>query len=243
MNTGFILTSSRDENPERKTKLPAIQISGGDELIFPMDEISLGTWIVNSRSGRSACLLNGAFVKHRSKKEYAKSRGRIPLEIFNFQNNWDFILHSDFRGVAPFTLVLIDQKIPVQIIVLIWDGQRKHAQILDPQLPQLWSSSTLYSTSLHAQRKCNFMEWIRHQHHPNSLEMVRYHQEVFTVNPENVKFKKNGIRTVSISQIMRTERENIFNYFGSEFKTGNSYSLKGPVLEFNNITEYHSRLV
>ena len=59
---GFVLISSRDEKPGRKTMRP----ENDHGMLYPKDAVAGGTWISVDESGRVGCLLNGAFEKHES---------------------------------------------------------------------------------------------------------------------------------------------------------------------------------
>ena len=47
-NDGFILTSNRDEQPNRITHPPLTVVEDETTLLFPKDEIAGGTWIGTS---------------------------------------------------------------------------------------------------------------------------------------------------------------------------------------------------
>ena len=65
-NNGFVLTSNRDEAPDRVSLAPDFYLVDGIKLLFPKDKMG-GTWIGVSEKNRVVCLLNGAFEKHERK--------------------------------------------------------------------------------------------------------------------------------------------------------------------------------
>jgi len=69
--TGFLLTSTRDEQAVRPTLAPKKYSVNGIDLVYPKDELAGGTWIAANNSGRYACLLNGAYKKHLRQANYA----------------------------------------------------------------------------------------------------------------------------------------------------------------------------
>ena len=87
----YIFTHNRDEKLTRKSSLPPKERCFGDKkLIYPVDSDKNGTWFCCDKSNKVACILNGAFEKHKSNPPYKKSRGVIVLESFlnNSFENW-----------------------------------------------------------------------------------------------------------------------------------------------------------
>ena len=194
VDTGFILTSNRDENPSRETSAPQkIQLDTGEELTAPVDLENKGTWIAVSNKNRVACLLNGAFIKHERKLPYRMSRGQIVLDSFRSKSFTDFINDIDLHNIEPFTLVLADE---TKLQVLIWDGSEKHHQNLDINKTHLWSSSTLYTREVHNDKLTFFNNFIEKSDlKPESILELHglNYDNIFILNKEQVK-------TVSITQ-------------------------------------------
>ena len=107
-NNNFILTSNRDEHPNRITIPPKKYVENGVEMFFPKDEKAGGTWIGFSDKNRMICLLNGAFKNHIKKKNYKKSRGVIAKEVLQSNNFLKFINELDLNGIEPFTIIIVD---------------------------------------------------------------------------------------------------------------------------------------
>jgi hypothetical protein len=58
----------------------------------------------------------------------------------------DYIL----EGIAPFTLLILENN---TFIELVWDGFKRHVKALPTDIPQIWSSVTLYPPEVRAWRK------------------------------------------------------------------------------------------
>jgi len=147
--SGFILTHNRDEAPSRSPQSIVRENKlDGNTLLFPRDKKAGGTWIATTRHGRTACLLNGAFVKHHHSPPYRRSRGLILLDFFEWAEPDDFFQLYDFEGVEPFTMLVFAQNklsessIP-RVIEFRWDGQIRHLKNLPAHEAHFWCSSTL----------------------------------------------------------------------------------------------------
>ena len=77
----FVLTSNRDEAPNRISLAPDFYTINKTKVLFPKDELSGGTWIGLSEKSRMVCVLNGGFVYHNRKSEYRLSRGIVAKDF------------------------------------------------------------------------------------------------------------------------------------------------------------------
>jgi uncharacterized protein with NRDE domain len=202
---GYYFTSSRDERISRTTIPPVKYSVNGIDLYFPKDELAGGTWIATNLSGKTACLLNGAFSNHTKEKSYKKSRGLVLLESFNFKNITDFANGTDFNQVEPFTLLIIDFSISQikHFDEFRWDGKNKHLKSLPLTEIQLWSSATLYPQQVQELRRSLFDNWIEKHKHFEDKMILDFHNRKHGLNPTDdilMQGYKN-LRTLSISQI------------------------------------------
>jgi len=215
-NSGFFLTSSRDEQNTRPTLPPKKHIINDQELYFPKDEVAGGTWISVSKQNRAACLLNGAFKKHERKEKYAKSRGIILLESFNYKNINTFVEEINLTGVEPFTLLLIDYNSPslIEFIELRWDEKEKHIKMLNTLTPQIWSSATLYNSDAIQKRKLVFDQWVKKHPSPTSTDIQKFHNQKHGLQSSIAFLMKrdNNLMTLSISQIIFEKESVRLNY-------------------------------
>ena len=202
---GFYLTSNRDESPERETlNIQHIKLPNGNQINAPIDQEKKGTWIASDENGKVACLLNGGFEKHKRKLPYRKSRGYFVLEAFEYDSFSEFIDQTNLNNIEPFTIILIDNFLQV----LVWDGEKKHRLMQDKNVPQLWSSSTLYTREEHIEKHHFFMNSLKTTQ-PNSKSILKMHglsnSTPFILNLPHVK-------TVSITQFVMNSKKSELTY-------------------------------
>ena len=202
-NNNFILTSNRDEAPLRKTIPPKEYVENGITLTYPKDELAGGTWIGLSEKKRLVCLLNGGFVIHKRKAPYKMSRGIIVKKILSEENAVSFINDFNFEGIEPFTLVLVDWFVGLNTYELVWDGETKHFKELS-QEPVIWSSSTLYTEEMKAQRKEWFANWLLNRNEFSQEEILEFHQnENLGDKGTSPKMKREFVETVSVTSVKK----------------------------------------
>jgi hypothetical protein len=196
----FILTSNRDENPERVTLEPGqhITIRETETIICPKDSKAGGSWIAMSSDGRIACLLNGAFKKHQHQPPYSRSRGLIVMEYFSYPTAIDFHNRVDLTGVENFTLLMLQDGM---VYEMRWDGQEKFFLLKDEEEPALWSSCTLYDEETAAAKEFKFQHWIESKETVTPPEIVHFHGYK---NPEGFLLDLPMVKTVSITCIKKT---------------------------------------
>ncbi|HLW62129.1 MAG TPA: NRDE family protein [Flavobacterium sp.] len=157
----FVLTTNRDEQPERKTIPPMEYNHNGTTLIYPKDQKAGGTWVGANSKGRVASLMNGGKTPHIRKESYRLSRGVVMTELLQANDVLTFLKTFDFRGIEPFTLVLIDPQNEsntdkFKAYELIWDEEKLHLKTL-PWETQIWSSTPLYTRKVHQNR----IKWLQ----------------------------------------------------------------------------------
>lgn len=201
---GFVLTSNRDEAPERSATIIKKVDKEGYTLFFPQDKGAGGSWIAMDDRGRLICLLNGGFVKHKHQPPYKKSRGVMVLEYFDFATGTDFLAHYDFLGMEPFTLVICDEGI---LRELIWDGEAAYINRLDENQSHIWASATLYNEEWKNKRKQWLMDWQQKYPHSSPSDIWRFHHEAGEGNVENdVVMNRNEIvKTIGVTQVIRNQ--------------------------------------
>jgi uncharacterized protein with NRDE domain len=206
-NNNFILTSSRDEKPGRKTIFPKIYKEEDVDLLFPKDKIAGGTWIGISSKKRLVCLLNGGFKKHIRKPSYTMSRGVIVKEILKINDFKTYINHVNLEKVEPFTMVIIDwHEEKLNLFELVWNSNKKYFKELEQQ-PKIWSSATLYNEKSKNIRKKWFKNWQNEQDF--SLEnILKFHHSEIEDKTQSILMKRTNIETVSITSVKK-ENESI----------------------------------
>ena len=199
--TGFILTSNRDESPLRAAKEMAYKkLENGVEMHFPKDAKAGGTWIAASNDHRLVCILNGAFVKHKHEPPYRLSRGIMALEFFEYHSAIDFFENYEFEGIEPFTLIVVEKG---NLFDFRWDGNESHLQMLDNQESHIWSSSPLYPPEMQKKRQQVFYDWLTEQKEISKEDILHLHLNGGVGDPENdfVMNRMNIVRTVSITSL------------------------------------------
>lgn len=204
---GFVLTHNRDEAPSRSQHGLSRTRNG---MLFPKDAKAGGAWIAAAKDGRTACLLNGAFVKHRHEPPYRRSRGLVLLDFFEWPQPDDFFEHYDLASIEPFTFLFFR---PDQVVELRWDGTRRHLSKLSPQHPHFWCSATLYPPDMQRRREDVFRAWLEKHRSVTGKRLpaavLDLHLKGSVGDPSNdfVINREGRVRTVSVTQVVRrTER-------------------------------------
>ena len=208
----FILTSNRDENKSRSISRFETKLLGTQEVMFPVDPVSGGSWIAVSRSNRVACILNGAFEKHSHNPPYSRSRGLILLDFFESPGALSFANNFVFHRVEPFTMVLYQQNLLVE---LRWDGATRHIKEISLDSPHIWSSCTLYDQSARARRTSWFKEWWPQNRNPQANDLLQFHQHGGAPDSYNglVINRDNKVQTLSITGVEKKSSLAIFHHY------------------------------
>ncbi len=208
-NEGFILTSNRDESPMRKTIPPQKYIENDVALVYPKDELAGGTWIGTSEKNRLVCLLNGGFENHQRNTYYRMSRGVVVKNILSVEDPVQYIEDFDFDNIEPFTVVLVDWGKELTTYELVWDGTQKHFQKL-PQEPKIWSSSTLYTSEMKAERKEWFRDWLKDHKDYDQESILTFHQSTDKgTEGTTLKMKRPFVETVSVTSVKKSAQLSI----------------------------------
>jgi len=208
---GFVLCSNRDESPSRGVPELSREVRGQQELLYPRDPLRGGTWLALSSSGRVACVLNGAFVRHRHRPPYRKSRGLVVLESFDYLRLEEFFQGYDLQGIEPFTLICVERG---RLWEFRWDGRRRHLKARDAEAPAIWSSATLYPPEIQARREAWFRDWLRGRTDFSAGAVRHFHKHGGEPDPWNgfVMNRHDRVRTVSISCIEAGPKGATFHY-------------------------------
>lgn len=204
---GFILTSNRDERVARPTLAPEIYPSGSVQLCYPRDERAGGSWIAAGSNGRVACLLNGGFEPHEKLPRHTHSRGRVLVELVaSGKDPMVFFSYSDLNRTEPFTVVTIDtsdERI-TGFSEFVWDGSGKYMKQMDPSVPRIWSSVTLYTAMEREQRRTWFSRFLSGAGTEITSEKVLDFHSGRHTDDDRINLimqRDDQLRTVSISQV------------------------------------------
>lgn len=199
----FVLTTNRDEAPNRPTLKPAFYALNHTKLWFPKDELSGGTWIGVSDKKRVVCLLNGGFVGHERKSNYRLSRGVVVKDILISKNVIETVLNYNFLGIEPFTVILLDWSMGLKLYELVWDGLNTHFKPLDFE-PKIWSSSSLYSKTMKSERE-QWFEAYKKDTYLNPESLLRFHKTAGQNNGQfGVIMDRGHVKTTSITQVAKS---------------------------------------
>lgn len=216
---GVLFSSCRDESPVRARALsPTLAQTVSGNVLFPADAEKGGTWIGLHEKGHLLVLLNGAFEAHRRLERYRTSRGLIVKDLLGKEDPLKEWHSSDLYNVEPFTLVLWQKG---ELYELVWDGSIKYSSRKDKLVPQIWSSSTLYSLPVKRKRKAWFDNWLAGTLHPLSedvYKMLLQHND--KVN--GFVMDRQAIKTLSISLVEIKENCGRFHYH--DMITGNRHA-------------------
>jgi uncharacterized protein with NRDE domain len=200
----FVLTSNRDEAPNRPALPPSIYRVNDTKMMFPKDELAGGTWIGVSEKNRLICLLNGGFICHEKKTDYRMSRGVVVNDLLASEDVVASIETYYLDNVEPFTLVIADWNMDLRFFELVWDGLHKHFSIL-PLEPKIWSSSTLYNDKMKKER----LDWFKAYKSKNDLDakaMLNFHKTAGYDNQDyGVIMDRQYVKTTSITQVVKME--------------------------------------
>ena len=200
----FILTSNRDESPDRKRAIaPQEYYNNNQKIIFPKDGEAGGTWIATSETHFTLCLLNGAFEFHHHHPPYKLSRGLMLLDFFKFSAAGDFEKKYDFSGIEPFTLLIIDHNKEIKITEIRWDENEKlFISNKDPLTPHIWSSATLYSKQTIMEREKWFGQWLENNKNYEIEDILRFHHFGGDGNIYNdIMMKREKVKTISVTSV------------------------------------------
>ena len=206
-DSDFILTSSRDEQPDRKTFFPKEYLEEDTKLLFPKDEFAGGTWIGLSEKQRLACLLNGAFEKHSKQDSYRMSRGTIVKNILKAEHLESYIEDFDFSDIEPFTLVIVDWSVERKAFELVWDGEAKYFSKLK-DIPRIWSSATLYTEEMKEDRRKWFGDWLKSNPKFSQEAILDFHhRKNLGEKGSSIFMYRPYVETVSITSVIKNEKE------------------------------------
>lgn len=203
-STEFVLTSSRDESPNRPTLPPKVYSHNQLDLLYPKDAVAGGTWIGASSQKRALTLMNGGFVAHKRKDAYRLSRGVVVLELLETNSVRDFVAKFDFQGIEPFTVILMDWSVKPELLQIVWDEKELHLESLSME-PHIWSSSPLYTVEMHAKREEWFGAFKKNNKLARASDLWEFHHEAGKGDIEiGLQIDRGMVRTKSITQLVLT---------------------------------------
>ena len=207
----FVLTSNRDEAPNRASLETDFYQVNNTKMLFPKDEKAGGTWIGVSERNRLICLLNGGFEFHKRHDDYGISRGLVVTYLLAVTDIRIAVDSYNLTNVEPFTLVIIDWNYSLKFYEFVWDGSNKHFTEL-PKKPKIWSSSTLYTQEMKEERKQWFDEF-KSENELTSFNAKQFHKHTHIGNSDyGVIMDRGFVKTTSITQVEKMKDEVVLNF-------------------------------
>lgn len=209
---GYFITSNRDETTVRAAAIPPqVYEVNGEQLYFPKDPQGGGTWIATNGK-TTVCLLNGGYKNHVRKLPYRQSRGLVVTDFFNFSSVEEFCNNYLFEGIEPFTLVIFYEN-KTDINEIRWTGKQADLNYLNSKVPQIWSSATLYSDEIIAERKAWFTEFLKEKE-ATSESILHFHHFGGKGDERNdIKMhRENNLKTIAITQFRVSETDFAIRY-------------------------------
>jgi len=207
----FILTSNRDEAIGRTTLPLEFYEEHGTRMLYPKDAVAGGTWIGVSDQHHLVCLLNGGFKNHNRQVAYRKSRGVVVKELLAAAGLDDAIQGYQCQEIEPFTIVAASWQNELRFFEMVWDGVAKHVKEL-PKKPKIWSSSTLYTPMMKADRLQWFEDFNARQH-STAATLLDFHKYAGDGHEAHDLVMDRGLlKTCSITQLHKMEEQLTMRY-------------------------------
>lgn len=227
--TNFVLTSNRDEAPNRKTLQPDFYTINDTKLLYPKDEVAGGSWIGVSEKQRVLCVLNGGFVVHERKAGYRMSRGVVMKDLLIAENLEETIENYNLQNIEPFTLVIVEWNTSLDFMELVWDGTKKHFIKL-PLEPKIWSSSTLYDAEMKDER-LNWFNDFKNENQLISDSILKFHKTAGNGNTDfGVIMDRIFVKTTSITQVEKHENEVAMRFENFQTKSSSEQKFQFPLV-------------
>jgi uncharacterized protein with NRDE domain len=172
-HNGYILSHNRDETIQRaKALVPAWYKHGNQELFYAKDPKAGGTWMATNGS-TSMAIINGAYTKHTPKPYYQRSRGMLIPDFFTKYSTTQLPDKAYFEQYENFTLVILNPNSGPE--VLVWDGSQLHYDQKPAVGCYIWSSCTLYSSTIIEKRRLLFDVFLKNNPDITPENVVDFH--------------------------------------------------------------------
>jgi len=152
----------------------------------------------------------------------------VLLELIKYQNialGWE---EMNLQKIEPFTVIAFSNETLFQ---LRWNGIEKESIELNADEPHIWSSATLYSEDIMAERKTWFEAFLKdNESSIDGNKMLFFHTETQKENTENgLQIKRiNNILTKNITQCVL--RKNDFKITHLDLLTGEKTILEDEIV-------------
>ncbi len=206
----FILTDNRDESVNRPAKFPKVYSELNSQLFYPKDKRAGGTWFGIGKEKRAMALLNGAFKRHKRAISYRKSRGLVVKELLAAKDLKKTIENYDFTGIEAFFGVIFSWENQMEIIEVIWDGEKKYLNNKAAKEPHIWSSAMTFSLEEHVKKEMNFQTFLKENQQAENLSELlwKFHQS----KEAGMILDYGVLKTTSVSRFTKKGRNQYFKY-------------------------------
>lgn len=210
-NNDFVLTSNRDEAPNRESMSPDFYQVDNVKMLFPKDEKAGGTWIGVSERNRLICLLNGGIELHIRQNDYGISRGLVVTDLLASTDIVVALEAYNLSKVEPFTLVIVDWNSNLKFYEFVWDGLNKLFTKL-PKEAKIWSSTSLYSQEMKYERK-QWFDQFKSENDLTSDKAKQFHKITHKDNKEyGVVMDRGFVKTTSITQVEKIKDKVVLSF-------------------------------
>jgi hypothetical protein len=193
--SGFVITQNRDESPLRDTH----ELQSEGSVYYPIDPVSKGTWIAVNDKGVVCSLMNWTAHPALPPKTAIISRGTLIPHLINDASPLDSLMSMALEPYAPFKMLVAQES---RLSSMIWDGVTKKVEALDPTIPHIWSSASLYPREWQDKRKEWFHNWLERMGTVNTTELLWFHNHGGVGERYyDLIMDRGEVRTTSITQV------------------------------------------
>lgn len=124
------------------------------------------------------------------------------LDYFSYQSTTAFYENYDFKGMEPFTFIMVGQD---SLHELRWDEKETHFKELSRGECYLWSSANLYIKEVREKREGWFKEWQKNTSEKSLKAIQEFHLNGGDKDAWNgfIMNRMNLVQTVSITNIVK----------------------------------------
>lgn len=209
----IFITCNHDSRPKPAGILaPAVDKLSSGKVLYPKDNENGGTWVGIHNNGNAMVMIEGAFSPHITKDTYRMSLGETFLMIFNSENPVKHFTDVNLNDVEPFTIIIWLRQSGT-LWEMRWDEYEKFVKSLPADIPNMWSSATLFDEEMIEKRKKWFDEWRASQDVVTGESIRSFHEHGGEGYERlNLSLNKGAMHTLSITSIEISEDRSVMYY-------------------------------
>lgn len=207
------ITLNRNEKVGRQISIaPRNYNHNGNNVFYPKDTESGGTWCSVAENGTVLTLLNGGNEQHSGKAFYRKSRGLVVLDLISNispKDSWDKL---NLIHIEPFTLILYQSQ---KLYQLIWDGIGKRKIMLDETKNHIWTSVILNNEEMRGKRVDCFFDFLQENPIYSATEIMNFHKRFRESHSQDNKIlsDEDKVKVLSITQVIVDKNRGVIRYY------------------------------